>query len=56
MRQADKNSAKALCAQMGIQWDDEASVPSLNGAPLSEEHLRALFAAPDHPAESGTTS
>ena len=39
----DRAFAKDLCAELGIAWNSQALVPTLQGVPLPEEDLDALF-------------
>ena len=39
----DREFAKALCEQLGIEWDSQASVPALCGVPIPEEDFVRLF-------------
>lgn len=38
-----KEIAKKLCIEMGIEWDDNATVPTVAGKPIKDEDLNKLF-------------
>lgn len=39
----DRDFARELCAQLGIEWDGQSSVPTLRGAALDKDGFSALF-------------
>lgn len=39
----NREFAQKLCLEMGIAWDPEAAVPTLQGRPVSEEDVGNLF-------------
>lgn len=42
----DREFARELCEQLGIEWDDQASVPTLQGVPLDQDDLFGLSTCP----------
>lgn len=41
----NRELARELCMELGITWDEEAMVPTLQGKPISEEHVEELFSS-----------
>ena len=39
----DKGMAKEMCKDLGIKWDSTATAPLLNGVPLTDQDISALF-------------
>lgn len=41
----DRNLARELCRELGIEWDQNLSVPTLQGIPVTHDSLEDLFPA-----------
>ena len=39
----DRNLARELCKELGIEWDANSSVPTLRGIPVTQNSLESLF-------------
>lgn len=35
--------AKSICNKLDIEWDDNASIPTLNGKPITDEDIKRAF-------------
>ena len=35
--------ARELCRELGIEWNENATAPTLRGAPVSEGYIASLF-------------
>lgn len=39
----DRNLARELCKELGIEWNENSSVPTLRGVPITQDSLEDLF-------------
>lgn len=39
----DRNLARELCKELGIKWDENSSVPTVRGVPVTQDSLENLF-------------
>lgn len=42
----NKDLARELCKELGIEWNEESTVPTLSGKPISEGDVDTLFHSP----------
>ncbi len=41
--QLDREFARKMCEDVGIEWNDHALLPTTNGNPCDENSIEALF-------------